>query len=857
MAKGEGTSVGLRMGFAGTILSLLILAAPALAYAQSSTPAKKTVCTITINSNQEKELFRKKLPADQFKIVELIPESAPGLAWIEGWAGANWFKKACEKRVQCDVLVISGHFAGTFFGKSGQSLSLSEMEKASCQSSCDGIFKRPKEVYLFGCNTLADKTQDHRRPEDYVEVLRVDGFSVDEAHAIALQRYTPWGSSNMDRMRSLFPNVVGLYGFHSTSPLGKYIEAPLAKYLDGRASKYSTQLDTMKKGDRDKALAEALKSFSFRQADTSSAAGAPLVCRMSAKADSNVEMARDLELIAASLHSDEPLRDLPQILERLRHYEARGGSPFKVWRDQQGSGLIDRLRAMLSGKELQNHFVVRLGLIELLQIFAGADSVALDYRRLMETTLKSLNGHRAQEICAQRGSSLIAQQRLPSDWVDRLVNAATPKSRDILFGALSCLNFATDTAWLKKSYPDSFMYAQHWGDSKEALSRMLGAKPGTANLEILLPLLTEQPMSPDVYQALSVYFKRTGSTIALLKAARAARLLTDEAKLAIIDMTRIGNADDLKGEWIQFWRAQKPGSELVQQALFDHARREDDPSSWLAIFGGVDLHPSVRANMVKLIESPNEKGRRFILNLLSRLTSEGEGLYALALTLTEDRDAGVRAEAVELLNRHFFEAIDPKIEPRMLALLQTDRDEAVLDRTLRFWAKRGTKDARVLEALDQVWVVSGDDSDLRRTASDVLAHMSVSESSLIDAWWSRLMKASRNSEAEAQLLQMLAAGKWKTHAKKDLLVGRFTRDLKSDDSRRRTFAQKAILRNGNPDTAFLERAARELEVNVRDQNWMGARELGYELANYRQNPRVAKALRTFEAELDSSLGSEI
>ncbi|MBX3019004.1 MAG: hypothetical protein KF767_14045 [Bdellovibrionaceae bacterium] len=847
------------MGIQGLILSVVLVAVGFPAFANTSS-AKKTVCTITINSNQEKELFRKKLPADKFRIVELIPESAPGLAWIEGWAGANWFKKACEKRVQCDVLVISGHFAGTFFGKSGQSLSLNEMEKASCQSACDGIFKRPKEVYLFGCNTLADKSLDHRRPEDYVEVLRADGFSVEEAHSIALQRYTPWGSSNMDRMRSLFPNAAGLYGFHSTSPLGKYIEAPLAKYLDGRAATYAQELDTMKMGDRNTKLAEALKMFSFRQADAAGAAAQPLVCRMSVKADSNGEMAKDLGLISATLHSEEPLRDLPQVLERLRHYEERGGAPFRAWRDSE-TGIVEKLRSMLGAKELQNHFVVRLGLLELLQILSGAQSVAVDYRDLMESTLKSLNGHRAQEICAQRGSGLIASQRLPSEWVERFASAANAKSRDTVFGALSCLNFATDPAWLKKGYPASFLHAQNWGDSKEALTRLLVAKPGTQNLDILLPLLTEQPMSPDVQSALAAYFKRPASTIALLKAARSARLLTDEAKLAIIDMTRIGGDDELKGEWIQFWRAQKPSSELVQRALFDHARREDDPSSWLAVFGGVELHASVRAHLVSLIEKPGELGRRFILNLLSRLTNEGEGLYGLAFAMTKDADAGLRTEAVDVLSRHFFEAIDPSLEPRMLELLRNDTDENVLERTLRFWAKRGTRDAAVLAAIDNVWVRGDEYGDVRRTASDVLAHLgtlnATMDAAMIDAWWGRLMKAPKDGEAEAQLLQMLAAGTWKTHARRDQLVTRFQRDLRSEDSRRRVFAQKAILRNGNPDATFLERSARELETAVRDQNWMGARELGYELEKFRSHPRVAKALRVFETELESSLGTEL
>ena len=38
---------------------------------------RKTVCTITVNSPDEKETFRRRLPSDQFQFVELVEHGRP------------------------------------------------------------------------------------------------------------------------------------------------------------------------------------------------------------------------------------------------------------------------------------------------------------------------------------------------------------------------------------------------------------------------------------------------------------------------------------------------------------------------------------------------------------------------------------------------------------------------------------------------------------------------------------------------------------------------------------------------------------------------------------------------------------
>src|SRR3954468_4542328 len=120
----------------------------AAASAFNARAEKSTVCTITVNSPDEKEMFRRSLPEDQFDFVELVEHGRP-----------DWLASACRQKVQCDVLVISGHFdAGTEFYSdrpgTREFLPVEEMERVSCSDSCPSLFSQLKEVYLFGCNTL-------------------------------------------------------------------------------------------------------------------------------------------------------------------------------------------------------------------------------------------------------------------------------------------------------------------------------------------------------------------------------------------------------------------------------------------------------------------------------------------------------------------------------------------------------------------------------------------------------------------------------------------------------------------------------------------------------------------------------
>ena len=110
--------------------------------------APKTVCTVTINSSDEKESFQRHLPPGDYQFVELVQRGKP-----------DWLASARQRGVSCDVLVISGHFDdGTEFytdrHDDREFLTMHEMQHESCSASGNGLFSQLKEVYLFGCNTL-------------------------------------------------------------------------------------------------------------------------------------------------------------------------------------------------------------------------------------------------------------------------------------------------------------------------------------------------------------------------------------------------------------------------------------------------------------------------------------------------------------------------------------------------------------------------------------------------------------------------------------------------------------------------------------------------------------------------------
>jgi hypothetical protein len=117
----------------------------ALSVSLSAIAEAKTVCTMTFNSKNEKQVFEKNLSPLGYDIKELVPENKNPV----------WFQEACQSQIQCYIIVISGHFGGLFFGEQNSTtLSVQELIQAREKKSCSNILNA-EAVYLMGCNTCA------------------------------------------------------------------------------------------------------------------------------------------------------------------------------------------------------------------------------------------------------------------------------------------------------------------------------------------------------------------------------------------------------------------------------------------------------------------------------------------------------------------------------------------------------------------------------------------------------------------------------------------------------------------------------------------------------------------------------
>lgn len=184
----------------------------------------QTVCTITVNSADEKDAFRRYLPASKYQFVELIERGRP-----------DWLGSACRAGISCDVLIVSGHFDGSsvFFSdrlEASEHLPVEELERASCSDSCSGLFSRLKEVQLFGCNTLNPRALSSSSAEVVRSLVR-EGQSLKQAEQQLRSLNAGHGESSLDRMRQVFKDVPVIYGFSSTAPLGPIAAATLSGFL--------------------------------------------------------------------------------------------------------------------------------------------------------------------------------------------------------------------------------------------------------------------------------------------------------------------------------------------------------------------------------------------------------------------------------------------------------------------------------------------------------------------------------------------------------------------------------------------------------------------------------------------------
>ncbi|MCU0257363.1 MAG: hypothetical protein MUF60_11555 [Vicinamibacterales bacterium] len=225
-----------------------------------------TICTITINSSDEVRALRAAAPSARF--VELT-DFASGGDQKSGWLG-----RACEAGIQCDVLLISGHFANTFFGESAFELPLRELEREACGHRCPGVLSRPRVVFLFGCNTLAAKDTDRRSPEAYRALLIGDGLQPRFADRVVALRYGPLGEETRERMRKVFGLQAVLLGFSSVGPVGAVAGPVFRAYLRDVRADLHRLFDEPSPGPRERRRLERAWLSAFAGMNPAAATGA-------------------------------------------------------------------------------------------------------------------------------------------------------------------------------------------------------------------------------------------------------------------------------------------------------------------------------------------------------------------------------------------------------------------------------------------------------------------------------------------------------------------------------------------------------------------------------------------------------
>lgn len=237
-----------RPRLAAAIVALL------LAVAGAARAAPFRVCAFAFHSAYELAAIKSQLSPNDFEFIDLTPErvhteegvvstpriSPPGAdpAVVER---SGWLMSRCRPELRCDIVVFSGEFAAGFFGDYGLSLNLQEVEEASCQSQCQGLFHDPREVFLFACNTLATKSPDDRTPREYLAVLLGHGFSRAAAERVVDLRYGPLGPSFRESLRRSFMGVPRIYGFSSVAPRGE-VTAPLLQQYFQHKGDYARYL---------------------------------------------------------------------------------------------------------------------------------------------------------------------------------------------------------------------------------------------------------------------------------------------------------------------------------------------------------------------------------------------------------------------------------------------------------------------------------------------------------------------------------------------------------------------------------------------------------------------------------------
>ncbi len=317
----------LRIGRAGSVVASFAALVLLGALPAAAAPDRLRVCFLSVNDPGELAQFRTHLSAERFEFIDLAAAAAhPRLPDAGGAAAAPWLLDACSPDLTCDLVVFTGEFAGRFFGTRGVSLSLQELEEASCNARCAGLFHAPREVFLLGCNTLATKDPDSRTPGEYLRVLLDHGFDRPTAERVVAQRYGPLGRSFRESLRRIFAGVPRLYGFASVAPMARHTAPMLERYLRGLPNYHAALEDPRLDEGRNAALLRAFAGTALIQSrgmtgDERAAAQHDLLCALY---DERRSVAERLTIAYGLLQARDALAFIPTLQTFFaRHPPAR------------------------------------------------------------------------------------------------------------------------------------------------------------------------------------------------------------------------------------------------------------------------------------------------------------------------------------------------------------------------------------------------------------------------------------------------------------------------------------------------------------------------------------------------------
>ncbi len=415
----------------------LALVSCSLLLAGTASAAPFRVCGITLNSSDEFNAFRTIFRGPGVEFEELTASADPGVP-----NDVSWWNTACATAKPCDVVVLSGHFAGDFFGDEQRAkLPLRTLERSACANDCGSILRSPGEVYLFGCNTLSDKSRDRRTDEEYRVALRRHGFDAGQSDEILEHRYGEFGAAYGDRLRSVFSSTSRLYGFSSIAPLGHDSGPRLLRALGREAD-----LPARVRSDRARVMAgmplipnlpllEEFRGTSLTESfPVKSGARSASFCALDRTDRTRDEVRIEIQSV---LEGDRLMEALPLVLDL---YFERGldSVPATDWNFRMGSDAVhSRLRAMLSDLARSS-----LGVRLRAMLYALGGMNDFDFRASVVQYAHSLLGsgpsaEAADRICSLPPSAMHALQ--PADFPASDSFLITPAGASIL----SCLNFTT------------------------------------------------------------------------------------------------------------------------------------------------------------------------------------------------------------------------------------------------------------------------------------------------------------------------------------------------------------------------------------------------------------------------------